>query len=104
MALRNPLALVSNNQLSPQTPGHENWPVCTASTYVDSLTLMKPQMRELSAAEAALVDIRIQKAIFERNVLKCVKNARKAGVSWKSIGAALGVSAQAVHRKYSPHI
>lgn len=60
--------------------------------------------RELSTAEAALVDIRIQKAIFERNVLKCVKNARKAGVSWKSIGAALGVSAQAVHRKYSPHI
>ncbi len=60
--------------------------------------------RELSTVEAALVDIRIQKAIFERNVLKCVKNARKAGVSWKSIGAALGVSAQAVHRKYSPHI
>ena len=61
-------------------------------------------IRELSTAEAALVDIRIQKAIFERNVLKCVKNARKAGVSWKSIGAALGVSAQAVHRKYAPHI
>lgn len=38
-------------------------------------------IRELSTAEAALVDIRIQKAIFERNVLKCVKNARKAGVS-----------------------
>jgi len=60
--------------------------------------------RELGAAEAALVDIKIQKAIFERNVLKCVKNARKAGVSWKKIGAALGVSAQAVHRKYSTHV
>ena len=38
----------------------------------DQLT---PQIRELSAAEAALFDIRMQKAIFERNALKCVKSA-----------------------------
>jgi hypothetical protein len=70
----------------------------------NQLDRVAPHVRELSAAEAALFDIRMQKAIFERNVLKCVKSARRAGVSWRNIGAALGVSAQAVHRKYSPHI
>jgi hypothetical protein len=33
-----------------------------------------------------------------------VKTARKANVSWRKIGIAMGVSAQAVHRKYSPLI
>ena len=61
---------------------------------------MKSQVRELSAAEAALFDIRMQKAIFERNALKCFKIPPKAGLSWPNIGAGLGISAQSVPRKY----
>ena len=38
----------------------------------NQLDRMASQVRELSAAEAALFDIRMQKAIFERNALKCV--------------------------------
>ena len=42
---------------------------------INQLDLVSSQVRELSASEAALFDIRMQKAIFERNALKCVKSA-----------------------------
>ena len=60
--------------------------------------------RKLSPSERALFRIRIERAFFEDQVLTSVKTARKAGVSWAKIGQAMGVSAQAVHRKYSHHI
>jgi hypothetical protein len=56
----------------------------------------------LTPSESALFQIRFERAIFEDQILESVKAARKANVSWRKIGIAMGVSAQAVHRKYSP--
>ena len=58
----------------------------------------------LTPSESALFQIRFERAIFEDQILESVKTARKANVSWLKIGIAMGVSAQAVHRKYSPLI
>ena len=58
----------------------------------------------LTPSESALFQIRFERAIFEDQILESVKTARKANVSWRKIGIAMGVSAQAVHRKYSPLI
>ena len=58
----------------------------------------------LTSSESALFQIRFERAIFEDQILESVKTARKANVSWRKIGIAMGVSAQAVHRKYSPLI
>ena len=58
----------------------------------------------LTTSESALFQIRFERAIFEDQILESVKTARKANVSWRKIGIAMGVSAQAVHRKYSPLI
>ena len=46
------------------------------------------------AATAAL------RAELERNEAVLVRRARVAGVTWAQIAAALGVSKQAVHKKY----
>ena len=58
----------------------------------------------LTPSESALFQIRFERAIFEDQILESVKAARKANVSWRKIAIAMGVSAQAVHRKYSPLI
>jgi hypothetical protein len=58
----------------------------------------------LTPSESALFQIRFERAIFEDQILESVRTARKANVSWRKIGIAMGVSAQAVHHKYSPLI
>ena len=58
----------------------------------------------LTPSESARFQIRFERASFEDQILESVKTARKANVSWRKIGIAMGVSAQAVHRKYSPLI
>ena len=42
------------------------------------------------------------RARTERQVSEAVNLARKAGISWKRIGAELGISAQAAQQRYGP--
>ncbi len=41
-------------------------------------------------------------AAAEADLLEAVRAARRAGDSWTVVGAALGQSRQAAHRKYAP--
>lgn len=49
----------------------------------------------------ALELLRKQRAQKEREIESAVLRARRAGYSWASIGQALGVTHQAVQRKYA---
>ena len=59
---------------------------------------------EVEVAEYLLRRAAVGRARSERQVADAVAAARRAGVSWKRIGAELGISAQAVQQRYGSMI
>ena len=57
---------------------------------------------EVAVGEYLLRRAALARARTERQVSEAVALARKAGISWKRIGAELGISAQAAQQRYRP--
>jgi hypothetical protein len=55
---------------------------------------------EIDVAEYLLRRAALGRARGERQVAEAVVAARRAGVSWRRIGAELGISAQAAQQRY----
>ena len=55
---------------------------------------------EVEVAEYLLRRAVVARARSERQVAEAVAAARRSGVSWKRIGAELGISAQGVQQRY----
>lgn len=55
---------------------------------------------EVGAAEYLLSRAVVARARTERQLSEAVAAARRAGLSWKKIGAELGISAQAAQQRY----
>ncbi|WP_419839993.1 hypothetical protein [Candidatus Poriferisodalis sp.] len=53
-----------------------------------------------TAALQAIADLSLQRDDLDRQLAEAVNSARRANRSWTEIGAMLGVSKQAVQRKY----
>lgn len=54
----------------------------------------------LSAPEARLIDLALLRSVLEEVVEVAVADARAEGVTWAKIGDALGVTHQAVIKRY----
>jgi len=59
---------------------------------------------EATVAEHLLRRAALARAHSERQIADAVDRARRDGMSWKRIGAELGVSAQAAQQRYGPHL
>ena len=57
---------------------------------------------EVAVAEHVLRRAALARARSERQISDAVDAARRAGISWKRIGAELGVTAQAAQQRYGP--
>jgi hypothetical protein len=57
---------------------------------------------EVGVAEHLLRRAALSRARSERQIADAVAIARRAGISWKRIGAELGISAQAAQQRYGP--
>ena len=68
---------------------------------VDSMTERAPDPRKPAEALAAVVAMR---RFADQLALAAVENAIRQGWTWAQIGEALGVSAQAAHKRYSRQI
>lgn len=56
--------------------------------------------RVAAPEEAALMRAAIERAAAEEAVIGAVRHARRAGLTWQRIGAALGITAQAAHHRF----
>jgi DNA-binding NarL/FixJ family response regulator len=86
-------------------PGASTWvDNHLSSTYVDAMAAQ--QTRDLAGdvdstdPQVGLAAVASLRNLVERLEELHVANARECGWSWQEIGAALGVSKQAVHRKH----
>lgn len=55
---------------------------------------------EVAVAEHLLRRAALARARSERQIRDAVEAARRAGISWKRIGAELGITAQAAQQRY----
>ena len=55
---------------------------------------------DLDPAEGKLIRDAIERALCEQRITQDVADARRAGLSWKRIGATLGISPQAAQQRY----
>ncbi|WP_163165273.1 AsnC family protein [Arthrobacter sp. Alg241-R88] len=66
---------------------------------VDRMKTLVGSMDGMGPAEALHAVSELQKEV-SRTESSLVRSARQAGLSWEAIAQCLGVSKQAVHRKY----
>ncbi|KNH23016.1 transcriptional regulator [Arthrobacter sp. ZBG10] len=66
---------------------------------VDRMKTLVGSMDGMGPAAALNAVAELQKEV-NRTESSLVRNARQAGLSWEAIAVCLGVSKQAVHRKY----
>ncbi|MFJ4028409.1 AsnC family protein [Paenarthrobacter sp. NPDC089989] len=66
---------------------------------VERMKTLVGQMDGMGPAEALYAVAELQKEIL-RTESSLVRAARQAGLSWEAIALCLGVSKQAVHKKY----
>ena len=57
---------------------------------------------EVAVAEHVLRRAALARARIERQISDAVDAARRAGISWKRIGAELGITAQAAQQRHGP--
>ena len=57
---------------------------------------------EVGVAEHLLRRAALARAESERQIGEAVLAARRAGISWKHVGAELGISAQAAQQRHGP--
>ncbi len=57
---------------------------------------------EVAVAEHVLRRAALARARSERQISEAVEAARRVGISWKRIGAELGITAQAAQQRYGP--
>jgi hypothetical protein len=74
-----------------------------SSTYIDFVrtTLNHEDPRGPDGVLSELAAVRESRHEIERREAALVRRARNEGIVWEQIAASLGVSKQAVHRKYA---
>lgn len=74
--------------------------IATASTYIDVMVTRAPSTEDPGTPLIRLRALTERRRELEREEAELVRTARASGFSWQGIAGALGVSRQAVHKKY----